>query len=106
MLFQLQVSYGDGLPDQICTDCLDNLVAFSAFRKKIEIGQIKLNAIISTVQYSMNPTFLPPLGESDFRNTNIFKYYDSIEKAKALIGNSSFSHLVNRTITDRVNKRT
>jgi len=97
------VKVGDGLPTQICTDCLDRVIEFSAFRRQIAIGQEKLRGIISQVSSSNNPTLLISIGEPDFRRTDMFKHPEWILQAKNLITTSSYCHLVQRLIPDRVN---
>ena len=49
IIFYVQVSYGDALPDHICVDCLDSLMLFSEFRKRVNMGQSKLSEILAQV---------------------------------------------------------
>jgi len=48
-IMDIDVSYGDALPDQICFECNDNLMTFSEFRKRISVGQDKLTEILEQV---------------------------------------------------------
>ncbi|CAG7717555.1 unnamed protein product [Allacma fusca] len=101
-LLDVEVNFGDGLPEQICLDCIDNLTSFSVFRKRIAIGQSKLNEILAQVQGSSTPTVIPELGEQDMRKTDVFRHAESIIQAKDILKYSSFSHLVERSLSDRV----
>jgi len=48
------------------------------------------------------PLLLPPLGEADIRRTDIFRHANLIVDAKKMLRGSEYSHLVARTIPDRV----
>jgi hypothetical protein len=97
-----QVEVGDGLPNRICTQCMDKLIEFSAFRMGIAISQRKLRDIVEQVKNTSHPTFIPEIGESDFRNTDMFKHPELILGAKQMLNESVFCHLVRRCIPDRV----
>ncbi len=83
-------------------DCYDNLMNFSTFRKRIAIGQAKLNQVLEQVKDSNTPTFIPSLGEADLQKIGIYKNSSRIVKANELVKTSQYSHLVVRNIPDRV----
>ncbi|CAL8148330.1 unnamed protein product [Orchesella dallaii] len=101
-LLDIDVKYNDGLPETICMECYDQLMNFSVYRKRVAIGQTKLNQILFQVKDSKAPTFIPSLGEEDIQKTEIYRHSASIITAKNIVQNSQYSHLVLRKLSDRV----